>query len=109
MGRVYGVEGVVTPVREGGRAAARVVAEYSVSRARGSATRRPARNKSGTAADPSAVCEALLRHPDRVLKMSLAGFDKVNALAAAPPVTEGDRHAAQRTFWYHVGSLLRLE
>ena len=62
-----------------------------------------------TAADPSAVCEALLRHPDRVLKMSLAGFDKVNALAAAPPVTEGDRHAAQRTFWYHVGSLLRLE
>ena len=38
-----------------------------------------------TAADPSAVCGALLRHPDRVLKMSLAGFDKVNALAAAPP------------------------
>ena len=37
------------------------------------------------------------------------GFDKVNTLAAAPPVTEGDRHAAQRTFWYHVGSLLRLE
>ena len=59
-----------------------------------------------TAAHPSAVCEVLLRHPDRVLKMSLTGFDKVNALAAAPPVTEGDRHAAQRTFWYHAGSLL---
>ena len=62
-----------------------------------------------TGAEQSAVCEALLRHPGRVLQMSLAGFDEVSALAAAPAVTEGDRHAAQRTFWYHVGSVARRQ
>lgn len=65
----------------------------------------PLRALNATAADQSAVCEALLRHPGRVLQMSLAGFDKVSALAAAPAVTEGDGLAAQRTFWYHVGSV----
>ena len=65
----------------------------------------PLRALNATAAEQSAVCEALLRHPGRVLQMSLAGFDKVSALAAAPAVTEGDRLAAQRTFWYHVGSV----
>lgn len=65
----------------------------------------PLRALNATATEQSAVCEALLRHPGRVLQMSLAGFDKVDALAAAPAVTEVDRLAAQRTFWYHVGSV----